>query len=118
MEYLGRTDFVQVPPKGIQKNKFENLAKLAENSQAQETMVLETKTEIETKIEMDDDEEVMIAEKQEILPSLENKPLNASDEALKNMMGDAPACPTCGHVTVRNGACYKCLNCGESLGCS
>jgi ribonucleoside-diphosphate reductase alpha chain len=31
---------------------------------------------------------------------------------------DAPACPNCGHVTVRNGACYKCLNCGESLGCS
>jgi ribonucleoside-diphosphate reductase alpha chain len=31
---------------------------------------------------------------------------------------DAPACPNCGHVTVRNGACYKCLHCGESLGCS
>jgi ribonucleoside-diphosphate reductase alpha chain len=31
---------------------------------------------------------------------------------------DAPPCPSCGHVTVRNGACYKCLNCGESLGCS
>jgi ribonucleoside-diphosphate reductase alpha chain len=32
--------------------------------------------------------------------------------------GDAPACPNCGQITVRNGACYKCLNCGESLGCS
>jgi ribonucleoside-diphosphate reductase alpha chain len=32
--------------------------------------------------------------------------------------GDAPSCPTCGHIAVRNGACYKCLNCGESLGCS
>ncbi len=31
---------------------------------------------------------------------------------------DAPTCPNCGHVAVRNGACYKCLNCGESLGCS
>ncbi len=31
---------------------------------------------------------------------------------------DAPSCPTCGQITVRNGACYKCLNCGESLGCS
>jgi ribonucleoside-diphosphate reductase alpha chain len=31
---------------------------------------------------------------------------------------DAPACPSCGSMTVRNGACYKCLNCGESLGCS
>jgi ribonucleoside-diphosphate reductase alpha chain len=32
--------------------------------------------------------------------------------------GDAPTCPSCGHIAVRNGACYKCLNCGESLGCS
>ena len=31
---------------------------------------------------------------------------------------DAPLCSVCGHVTVRNGACYKCLNCGESQGCS
>jgi ribonucleoside-diphosphate reductase alpha chain len=31
---------------------------------------------------------------------------------------DAPACPNCGQIVVRNGACYKCLNCGESLGCS
>ena len=31
---------------------------------------------------------------------------------------DAPPCPSCGEITVRNGACYKCNNCGESLGCS
>lgn len=31
---------------------------------------------------------------------------------------DAPPCPNCGHVTVRSGACYKCLNCGETTGCS
>ena len=31
---------------------------------------------------------------------------------------DAPSCPNCGHIAVRNGACYKCMNCGESLGCS
>ncbi len=33
-------------------------------------------------------------------------------------MHDAPSCPKCGHLAVRNGACFKCLNCGESLGCS
>ena len=38
--------------------------------------------------------------------------------ALGEMMGDAPLCDTCGHITVRNGSCYKCLNCGNSLGCS
>ncbi len=37
---------------------------------------------------------------------------------LSTMMGDAPFCDQCGHVTVRNGACYKCLNCGNSMGCS
>jgi len=41
-------------------------------------------------------------------------------DLLKMIVGqqDAPTCPNCGHVAVRNGACYKCLNCGESLGCS
>lgn len=31
---------------------------------------------------------------------------------------DAPPCPSCGMVMVRNGACYKCLNCGTVHGCS
>jgi ribonucleoside-diphosphate reductase alpha chain len=39
-------------------------------------------------------------------------------QQLAGMMGDAPFCDVCGHITVRNGACYKCLNCGNSLGCS
>ena len=37
---------------------------------------------------------------------------------LSTMMGDAPFCDVCGHITVRNGSCYKCLNCGNSMGCS
>ena len=36
----------------------------------------------------------------------------------KKLLGDAPACDNCGHITVRNGTCYKCLNCGSSMGCS
>ncbi|MCA9195719.1 MAG: hypothetical protein KDB03_28315, partial [Planctomycetales bacterium] len=43
---------------------------------------------------------------------------SALDAQLSEMMGDAPFCDVCGHITVRNGACYKCLNCGNSLGCS
>jgi ribonucleoside-diphosphate reductase alpha chain len=39
-------------------------------------------------------------------------------QQLGHFQSDAPTCPNCGHVAVRNGACYKCLNCGESLGCS
>ncbi|MBI4042409.1 MAG: vitamin B12-dependent ribonucleotide reductase [Deltaproteobacteria bacterium] len=37
---------------------------------------------------------------------------------LATKMKDAPFCPSCGHITVRNAACYSCLNCGISLGCS
>ena len=40
------------------------------------------------------------------------------NDAIAHFQQDAPTCPNCGHITVRNGACYKCLNCGESLGCS
>jgi ribonucleoside-diphosphate reductase alpha chain len=31
---------------------------------------------------------------------------------------DAPACADCGAITVRSGACYKCMNCGATTGCS
>jgi ribonucleoside-diphosphate reductase alpha chain len=31
---------------------------------------------------------------------------------------DAPPCPSCGFITVRSGACYKCGNCGATTGCS
>ena len=37
---------------------------------------------------------------------------------LREVQSDAPACNVCGHITVRSGTCYKCLNCGNSLGCS
>jgi len=43
---------------------------------------------------------------------------NVLDQQLGEMMGDAPMCDKCGHITVRNGACYRCLNCGNSMGCS
>ncbi len=53
------------------------------------------------------------------LPKLSNGHghANTVTSSFVNQM-DAPTCPNCGSVTVRNGACYKCLNCGESLGCS
>ncbi|GAB3017483.1 hypothetical protein GCM10027051_22900 [Niabella terrae] len=44
--------------------------------------------------------------------------LDAVNAAAKSMQGDAPACNVCGHITIRSGTCYKCLNCGNSLGCS
>jgi ribonucleoside-diphosphate reductase alpha chain len=31
---------------------------------------------------------------------------------------DAPSCSDCGAIMVRNGACYRCMNCGSTSGCS
>lgn len=39
----------------------------------------------------------------------------------KKMMGtsaDAPLCRSCGNITLRNGTCYMCPNCGTTTGCS
>jgi ribonucleoside-diphosphate reductase alpha chain len=44
--------------------------------------------------------------------------MDAVNIAAKSMQSDAPACNTCGHITVRSGTCYKCQNCGNSMGCS
>ena len=44
--------------------------------------------------------------------------LEAMNAASRSMQSDAPACNTCGHITIRSGTCYKCLNCGNSMGCS
>lgn len=35
-----------------------------------------------------------------------------------HLQSDAPACHQCGAILVRNGSCYKCLNCGATSGCS
>ncbi len=45
----------------------------------------------------------------------------ASTLELKKLMGtsaDAPACRNCGNITMRNGTCYMCPNCGTTTGCS
>jgi ribonucleoside-diphosphate reductase alpha chain len=43
---------------------------------------------------------------------------DAMNAGLKNMQSDAPACNVCGHIMMRSGTCYKCLNCGNQGGCS
>jgi ribonucleoside-diphosphate reductase alpha chain len=101
MEYLGRTDFVQVKPEEIEK------------VEAEKTLASPTATA----------KEVQAAEKTlaasaapvPVYKAVSGNPLSAH---LSTMMGDAPFCNICGHITVRNGSCYKCLNCGNSLGCS
>jgi ribonucleoside-diphosphate reductase alpha chain len=40
------------------------------------------------------------------------------EQFIFHMERDAPPCPDCGAIMVRNGACYKCLECGSTNGCS
>ncbi len=40
------------------------------------------------------------------------------DDQYRHFQEDAPPCDVCGALTYRNGNCYKCSNCGNSLGCS
>ena len=44
--------------------------------------------------------------------------IDAMNAAARNMQSDAPACNVCGHIMMRSGTCYKCLNCGNQGGCS
>jgi ribonucleoside-diphosphate reductase alpha chain len=48
----------------------------------------------------------------------EKNSLNARGEQFARFQSDAPSCDNCGAITVRNGNCYLCHNCGNSMGCS
>jgi ribonucleoside-diphosphate reductase alpha chain len=53
-------------------------------------------------------------------PDLKDRGIYHASEAMREMyeMGDAPSCPTCGAIMVRNGSCYRCMSCGSTSGCS
>ena len=51
-------------------------------------------------------------------PTAASAAVSALSMAMRNNQEDAPACDGCGAITVRSGTCYKCLNCGASMGCS
>ena len=50
-------------------------------------------------------------------PSAGSNGLQAVPYAIQNDE-DAPPCSTCGAIMIRNGACYKCVNCGATSGCA
>jgi len=79
MEYLGRTDFVQVKPVDTSEDT--------------------PRTGF-------------------VHPATKSLDEFASREEELQAEQDAPLCPVCGHVMVRNGTCFKCLNCGSTTGCS
>ena len=40
------------------------------------------------------------------------------NQQFQHFQSDAPVCDNCGSITVRNANCYRCFNCGSSMGCS
>ena len=57
-------------------------------------------------------------EEKAVIDRIQSNDKSQVDNFLSNLDGDAPPCDLCGHITVRNGTCYRCLNCGNSMGCS
>jgi len=53
-------------------------------------------------------------------PTMQDRGIYHAADAMRSMyeMGDAPSCPTCGAIMVRNGSCYRCMSCGSTSGCS
>ena len=43
---------------------------------------------------------------------------SSATAAIFAMQQDAPSCQDCGSIMVRNGSCYRCLDCGSTSGCS
>ena len=116
-EYLGRNDLVHV----LDKPEVMNTGK--------EEWDIETPTIGDRIHEMSDVRVVGVpstangkapqvkAHRMESIKKVHNE-MDAVNAASKSMQSDAPPCNTCGHITIRSGTCYKCLNCGNSMGCS
>jgi ribonucleoside-diphosphate reductase alpha chain len=54
----------------------------------------------------------------EIEPEGTDADLSERERAVFVAQADAPPCSECGEIMVRNGACYVCVNCGSTSGCS
>jgi ribonucleoside-diphosphate reductase alpha chain len=58
-------------------------------------------------------------DKDDLLPESSPAPIDLVNRSTTHKVEtDAPPCPECSSMMVRNGACYKCLNCGATSGCS
>lgn len=136
LEYLGRTDLVQVPPATTDQTGEDADLQIGVGDSPAQRIASEHAPIVPTSNGNGHTHDIgavtmpLIGETKPVKVEIAGSAPAASttsaathapsaiDQQLGEMMGDAPFCDICGHVTVRNGACYKCLNCGNSLGCS
>jgi ribonucleoside-diphosphate reductase alpha chain len=105
-EYMGREDLVHIPPTETQRSH------LAVNQQKHTApAAMNPASPVVAK------PAPVAVENTTTSVSGEASESNQVTEYLKSF-GDSPSCPSCGHITIRSGACYKCLNCGTQTGCS
>jgi ribonucleoside-diphosphate reductase alpha chain len=106
-EYLDRTDLVHV----LDKPELSNLGDEDELPELSSIRITKP-TELNRAASA-------VAQKQKAAAAVKaDDGLAAMNRQAKEMQSDAPSCNTCGHITVRSGTCYKCMNCGNSMGCS
>ncbi|MBU0646183.1 vitamin B12-dependent ribonucleotide reductase [Patescibacteria group bacterium] len=101
VDYIFRWLAMKFLPRETQMQVGINVIELAEDDVAKAE---EKSVEVKTEAQPD-----LFGQKPEKVPGL---------TATFDNQSDAPACDTCGSIMVRNGACYKCLNCGATSGCS
>jgi ribonucleoside-diphosphate reductase alpha chain len=121
VEYLHRYDFAQVPPTRSEQPPTSTVPQLDSRETTGQFNVpaIEDPAEIKAAASIEPPRsDVAVTLIPGAPAQVSEPPANLLNSHLEEMMGDAPVCDCCGHITVRNGACYKCLNCGNSMGCS
>ncbi len=125
MEYLGRTDFVQIKPedKDVDDTNHDDHAqaefeaRVSAQQVADETAVprpLPSTGVVQPR------GQAAAGQNSTVDPELATQlnALRSREAQMASLMGDAPLCDVCGSITRRNGACYVCDSCGRSMGCS
>jgi ribonucleoside-diphosphate reductase alpha chain len=124
LEYLGRTDLTQVPPELDEVVADDHVPSGAATADSGPVTAIAAETEPATAMPRPARDHAQNGNGSNgraadaAVDVFEATAVSVISAHLSEMMGDAPFCDVCGHITVRNGACYKCLNCGNSLGCS
>ncbi|MCL6523996.1 MAG: vitamin B12-dependent ribonucleotide reductase [Thermoflavifilum sp.] len=108
-EYLHRTDLVHVPDP---ENTSEPYSGDTAHQDAHEDVFSPVK-----QVQAAQDQPISTVQQARVQPNIATSEVS-TQAYMRQMQSDAPSCPNCGHITVRSGTCYKCLNCGSSLGCS
>ena len=116
-EYLQRTDLVHVTPSELslrERSAMDLTTEISDEPIEQKKPTVHPEMKETNKPVSKKEPEMKVERK----ITMATNSMSAFNKAATDMMGDAPPCSVCGNITLRSGTCYKCLNCGNSMGCS